>query len=730
MVKTNHDKNSSGEKQSPSTDMNTISNKRSQLYRNIAQLIAKQSNQKKSKKITKERRAGEPKSSVLLDVLDAFKGDVQEVARIELATEIASMVNPPLDLAEKLAMDTLKVSAPIIKKVAFNDEALLRIIDTTGRQHHILIAERGNLSKDLWKAIARNRMKNAIGNKRVVISRNQVKTEDAKIAEPEAMQEKTDEEQIQAEKDKALFKLAKQIYDGETPLSNTLTSDKPLSDWDIPQSGMNEPGQNDPAPSDPAMANPFDDAHINEAPVDKINPYTPNAPDDPFIHDNERVPQSFEEQNPVNTHPGRRETTAPLHTMIREMESTASLVDAILDEGRTSAISNSGPVVETQVDDPFRENISHGDSWTFTTNRLGDIDNISANATKAFGLQPFELRGENLFDTLIIDAQGDGIRTFEELISKNHPLRDIHFKLLCPETANNSPTRPQFSQWLMRAKARFDPLNGKFTGYEGTAFPHIIPEPYDEYENHPTGDFEDSESISNALTAKIVSTLQAKSVKPVRTLIATAVKLAQMAQTKSDRALLNDALNVLESTKELKEMIEDSDSLLMTLQGRNEFDRESFTLGIALEEILSLDAMKEGHAARFYIDPAAMNTTVNFNLALFLRAMARMINVARMFGSRQGDRIITAQPGLSGLLEIRVPLGKGSPPWKNSDILFDPIAALQGKIDQNSPAQSAYHVAFGLSSLQKPIQSLGGNITIISGQDETHWLMLEVKTLL
>lgn len=729
MIKTNQNGNESDDKKSSDSDLTTISSKRSQLYRNIAHLISKQSAELNSKPGTKGKRSTDGKPSVLLDVLDAFKGDVQETARVELATEIATLKTPPLDLAEKLAMDTLRVATPILKTITFDDETLLRIINATDRQHHILIAERGNLSKDLWKAIARNRMKNVIGNKKVVVKRDQVQS---------SIQDEIDKQEIQAEKEASLLKLAKQVHDEEAPSSTKPSSTEHLSDWDAPFESTREEEKAKPNVS--IMENPFDDGQINDDPFTKRMPYHADHQEDidPFIHDKEieNSPTS-KFNNPINTHPGRKETAPPLHTMIREMDSTASLVDAILEEGHDTPPSNkstnetaSHPMdrmeIEDHNEDPYKRNVDHADSWSFVTDRFGNIDNISANAAKAFGFQPFELRGENLFETLIIDPQGDGIRSFDDLITKHHPLRDIRFKLLSPQGQKSN----QASQWLMRAKARFDPLNGRFTGYEGTAFPLILPEDLSENKSGGTGDFENAESISGAVATKIISSLAKKSIKPAHTLIATAVKLAQMAQTKSDRALLHDALNVLEATKELKEMIEDSDSLLMTLQGRQQFDSGKFTLGNALKEILDLDSTKEGTAARFYLDPAAMSTTIKFNHVLFTRVITRMINVARMFGSRQGDRIITAQPGLSGLLEIRVPLGTGTPPWEISDILFDPIEALQGKIDQTSPAQSAYHTAFGLSALQKPIQSLGGKISLISGQDESHWLMLEVKTLL
>lgn len=95
-------------------------------------------------------------SSALLRLMDALIPSVGMECRIEMARMVASQANPPLALSEHIATDLASVAAPILKKVAFDEAALLRIIAATGHAHRLLIAERPGLTSSVWEALRRH----------------------------------------------------------------------------------------------------------------------------------------------------------------------------------------------------------------------------------------------------------------------------------------------------------------------------------------------------------------------------------------------------------------------------------------------------------------------------------------------------------------------------------------------------------------------------------------------
>lgn len=97
----------------------------------------------------------EDEMSALLRLLDALTPSVGMDCRIEIARMVAGQTNAPMALAEHIATDLASVAAPILKKTAFDEAALLRIIGATGRAHHLLIAERPGLTGGIWDALSR-----------------------------------------------------------------------------------------------------------------------------------------------------------------------------------------------------------------------------------------------------------------------------------------------------------------------------------------------------------------------------------------------------------------------------------------------------------------------------------------------------------------------------------------------------------------------------------------------
>lgn len=97
----------------------------------------------------------EEEMSALLRLLEALTPSVGMDCRIEIARMVAGQTNAPIALAEHIATDMASVAAPILKKAAFDEATLLRIISATGRAHHLLIAERPGLTARIWDALSR-----------------------------------------------------------------------------------------------------------------------------------------------------------------------------------------------------------------------------------------------------------------------------------------------------------------------------------------------------------------------------------------------------------------------------------------------------------------------------------------------------------------------------------------------------------------------------------------------
>ncbi|MCH8862247.1 MAG: hypothetical protein IID51_07025 [Proteobacteria bacterium] len=105
--------------------------------------------------LDKRVESDEDEMSALLRLLDALTPSVGMDCRIEIARMVAGQTNAPMALAEHIATDLASVAAPILKKTAFDEAALLRIIGATGRAHHLLIAERPGLTARIWDALSR-----------------------------------------------------------------------------------------------------------------------------------------------------------------------------------------------------------------------------------------------------------------------------------------------------------------------------------------------------------------------------------------------------------------------------------------------------------------------------------------------------------------------------------------------------------------------------------------------
>ena len=98
--------------------------------------------------------------SLLFQMMDVLWQDIGISMRVELAKRVATAPNPPSGLVRRFAVDEPEVASHILQDSRLDDGFLTDVIARTGRQHHLLIAERVDLSEAVWKAITDARRTN------------------------------------------------------------------------------------------------------------------------------------------------------------------------------------------------------------------------------------------------------------------------------------------------------------------------------------------------------------------------------------------------------------------------------------------------------------------------------------------------------------------------------------------------------------------------------------------
>lgn len=96
----------------------------------------------------------DPQAPMLYDVLGGIARSVDEATRIQISQAIAKTKKPPMALAERFAHDSISVATPVLRNAPFSEKALIRIVKRTPRTHHLVLAERSDLSQKVWKALA------------------------------------------------------------------------------------------------------------------------------------------------------------------------------------------------------------------------------------------------------------------------------------------------------------------------------------------------------------------------------------------------------------------------------------------------------------------------------------------------------------------------------------------------------------------------------------------------
>lgn len=117
---------------------------RTLLFRNLVDLF-----------LTDKAPKKQPTRDQLLDVIEALLSHVDPDGRRTVADLVANMSEPPIDLAMRLAKDEPEIIGDLLRTVSFDEEDILALIETTGRDHHHVIASRADLSANIWIALAR-----------------------------------------------------------------------------------------------------------------------------------------------------------------------------------------------------------------------------------------------------------------------------------------------------------------------------------------------------------------------------------------------------------------------------------------------------------------------------------------------------------------------------------------------------------------------------------------------
>jgi len=140
---------------------------RTLLYRHIAHLII----QRYHGLVSQEKSLEDTK--ILFELFDALSSQVDEEIRIELAQDLRRRENPPEELTKRLAKDKISIAEPVLRSAPFKEKTLLDIINNTKKAHHLIIAERKDLSQKLWQAIVDSRE----GGKQTKVTESQTKKE-------------------------------------------------------------------------------------------------------------------------------------------------------------------------------------------------------------------------------------------------------------------------------------------------------------------------------------------------------------------------------------------------------------------------------------------------------------------------------------------------------------------------------------------------------------------------
>ena len=117
---------------------------RTTLFRNLVDLF-----------LTGKAPMRQPTRGQLLDVIEALQPHVESESRRTVAELLAGQSNPPMDLVLRICRDRASLVEALLVNAPFDEDEVIDLIRETGREHHQIIASRGDLSANVWIALAR-----------------------------------------------------------------------------------------------------------------------------------------------------------------------------------------------------------------------------------------------------------------------------------------------------------------------------------------------------------------------------------------------------------------------------------------------------------------------------------------------------------------------------------------------------------------------------------------------
>jgi PAS domain-containing protein len=643
---------------------------RSLLFRHIAQLVMQPS-----------AASGGRKARLLLDIYEALSDEVDIACRAELARDVARMSEPSLDICQRLAKDDISVAAPVLKKAPFDECDLLEIVEATSRAHHLIIAERGDLTQPVWQAIA-ERGEGAKARK-LDSSRPPAKeAEDLVFAQEPLL----DPHILEAIQDTLENQLVGQNRAGPNAQEAAL-SNSPLPTGPPPAA---------PVPT-PVYA-PGERRH-KQAPIPIRMRRVGDA--DMFMPVNDMSPASKTKKS-VGPAGGKDKDGDRAPVSVKKLPGENFYLDKSLAE--REAKTYKGPQL-------INQNPAEG-SWHWSVDRDGRITSLSPLAARIFGARRTALIGDHLWPMLEFENNEYG-NDPQTLIRRHHPLRDLRIIIRQPDGTSTA--------WLLSGHARFEWDSGRFTGYDGSARPQ-----------HP----DQRETAEDDQTARpghrLAAHLSGDASTPIEDMLAGIQRLARAAKRTNNEAMLTDIRALLNDAFQLRDMIQDADRISRMFGRGDRTGAEDFDVFKVVNACLEDDAMRHdgvsGGITRFRINPASRHPLVNFSRAILQQTFSRMLELGRELSERGSILEIDVCDGPDGRLAIIVPLDLAGHDRIAEDFLMNPDDQMKlGELNNSRAGNKVMTARLGLSALQDIIGQLGGQLdTEVAPQSRNCGMILRI----
>ena len=622
---------------------------RTLLYRHVAHLLMQNGNSPKG-----------GSTRILFELFDALSDQVDVETRAEFASDLAKSDHAPPALLHRLAKDDINVAAPILRGSDFSETALLAIIKATTRAHHLVIAERRDLTQKLWQAIVERRDTAPAGPPAPPKPTAKAPTPDQPAYEEPAHEEPAYEEPA----------------DSLIPFKNRVRG---KADIFVAQNDTEPTRKGDSAPqSDFGDSADTIGIALKDEPIPAF-----------FLEKPRRKPDAY-------IQPGR--IIAPDDAFMGRHSGDAKL-----------------PRVGPQKADAIKEA-----KWS--TNRAANLRHVSAEMATLFGSSVQDLNGTNLLELLQGKTNDDD--ALEETMRRHLPLRDIQIRLadgtahligrarfeqitgrfLGYKGTISSAAKPPSPEHKADLSEHSIPLAPRRTA-QPKADPPI--------ERHP-------HSMPNSRAAKpssstghvLAAHLSADATLPIQDMLAGIQRIARSAKRSNDQALLTDIRAVMADCFKLRDMIQDADRIARMFGGNGGLEAQNFDVFKVINAVLDDDLTRHDGLARFHLNPEADFTDVRFSRSVLAQALSRMMELARE-SAGHGDLLSLDVLGGENHLEIRLPLGAASNQRISDAELLEPDDQLTlASMRRNNMGTPVMTARLGLSALQETLESLDGRLEI------------------